>query len=588
MAQRTVLSLAVAMATAASLCGGEVRVVTYNTTAGAGLGTATANITQPRVALPPQAASLTAHGAGRSLVFTGRIKGPSSPAAPELRLFGVAADAGYARLWVDDHLLVDAPLSGGRGPAPVPVSGGYTRWPAANIDTPGRTMKEDGGDCPQSTCGTADKCQALCDSLRHKGCIGFVADPEFRGCFMRKLLGPSDSCEVAMAFDPAYSTYTNGHCFFAPGWRPSAGGGHTTAKYAIPVPFFPGKNYSRFRLEFTLQPGENATRLQLLANASEVVPSQLTPDTASAELRYFSERAAAEVGWNTWLSGDMLTHALLPHGLAVQLIFESSNGATLTMLGNSGPSCDRTKFPVTHGLHAQRGTYTELQSVDFDGAQYRVQTAAATASDPSLPGDLAILVTTLAGAGNDQGSGPRGARHNLVVRVHVPDPWKPRMCTTTLAESNTTALAQCPGLPQVHVRAAQDVPVSSTGADNAFSIALPTARQAEVALVAGRDRTATVASVSQVVVEARARLQSTHAAYGVHNQTFAGMQTAISWNVIYTPYEGIVTPVFRGSPWTVSKPHNYVLFEWVFHRLVCRSPLPRRMRVQQGESRPHH
>ena len=27
-------------------------------------------------------------------------------------------------------------------------------------------------------------------------------------------------------------------------------------------------------------------------------------------------------------------------------------------------------------------------------------------------------------------------------------------------------------------------------------------------------------------------------------------------------YEGIFTPVFRGSPWDVSKPHNYVLFEW--------------------------
>ena len=27
-------------------------------------------------------------------------------------------------------------------------------------------------------------------------------------------------------------------------------------------------------------------------------------------------------------------------------------------------------------------------------------------------------------------------------------------------------------------------------------------------------------------------------------------------------YEGIFTPVFRGSPWAVSRPHNYVLFEW--------------------------
>lgn len=46
------------------------------------------------------------------------------------------------------------------------------------------------------------------------------------------------------------------------------------------------------------------------------------------------------------------------------------------------------------------------------------------------------------------------------------------------------------------------------------------------------------------------------------NETFAGMATGIAWNVVYVPYEGIITPVFRGSPWSVSKPHNYVLFEW--------------------------
>jgi hypothetical protein len=28
------------------------------------------------------------------------------------------------------------------------------------------------------------------------------------------------------------------------------------------------------------------------------------------------------------------------------------------------------------------------------------------------------------------------------------------------------------------------------------------------------------------------------------------------------PYEGIITPVFRGAPWSASKAHSYVMFEW--------------------------
>jgi hypothetical protein len=71
-----------------------------------------------------------------------------------------------------------------------------------------------------------------------------------------------------------------------------------------------------------------------------------------------------------------------------------------------------------------------------------------------------------------------------------------------------------------------------------------------------------VAEAVAAVVAARARLVSRYSKFGTHNETFAGMSTAIAWNVIYTPYEGIFTPVFRGSPWSVSKPHNYVLFEW--------------------------
>ena len=75
-----------------------------------------------------------------------------------------------------------------------------------------------------------------------------------------------------------------------------------------------------------------------------------------------------EQGWNTWLSGDMLTHALLPSGIAVKLTMRTDDGkTTLSDLGMQGPKCSRQEFPCTHGLHAKRGQYTEIQSLDFAG-----------------------------------------------------------------------------------------------------------------------------------------------------------------------------------------------------------------------------
>ena len=61
---------------------------------------------------------------------------------------------------------------------------------------------------------------------------------------------------------------------------------------------------------------------------------------------------------------------------------------TVSMLGNAGPSCQRDSFPVTHGLHDQRGEYTELALVDVGSSQYRIETATAPAT-----GAFQLLVT---------------------------------------------------------------------------------------------------------------------------------------------------------------------------------------------------
>jgi hypothetical protein len=54
--------------------------------------------------------------------------------------------------------------------------------------------------------------------------------------------------------------------------------------------------------------------LVLQVNGTAVDDAALAAAISQPEQQYYTERMAAEVGWNTWLSNDMLTHALLPHG----------------------------------------------------------------------------------------------------------------------------------------------------------------------------------------------------------------------------------------------------------------------------------
>ena len=231
--------------------------------------------------------------------------------------------AGYARLWVDDHLLIDGlltPAGPNRsscmrpGGDPNPLQG-YRRWSKANMPTVGsndpHSMRPLGGDCTHG-CSLA-VCKALCEKLAPQGCVGFVTDAgETNVCYMRRLAGSGDSCERELVADDKYDSYTRDSsgpaCTIPPDFCPSGGQPITppTAAYAIPVPFLPGATTSKLRIEITTSlDAIDREGLMLLANGTKVSDSSLSAVVVPAERRYFSERAEAEHGWNTWLSGDV-------------------------------------------------------------------------------------------------------------------------------------------------------------------------------------------------------------------------------------------------------------------------------------------
>ena len=102
---------------------------------------------------------------------------------------------------------------------------------------------------------------------------------------MRKLDRNQTQCAAAVQpADPGtnLAVFTaDRRCAFVPGWRPgrpipsNTNTTTTTAKFAVPVPFFPSVNHSRFRLEYTVGPGTRPGKLSLLVNGTDVDPAWL-------------------------------------------------------------------------------------------------------------------------------------------------------------------------------------------------------------------------------------------------------------------------------------------------------------------------
>jgi hypothetical protein len=538
------------------MTGAELSVAVYGNTAHAGIpavNTTVGTLNQARSLLQPW----------HSAVIQGRIT------AREWALFSVDTDAGYVRLRVDDHLLID----GGPAAPPAPscaVPGGdpsalpgFLQWQDAFMPTNGtddpRSMSNLGGDCTKGC--SRSVCQALCAELAPHGCIGFYTHKhQWNFCSMRKLGSAADKWQdVLRSTIEPYTAYTlqaacsadSGFCPLGAPPPPPAVGANGTAGYAIPIPMLPGRTYAKLRLELTLG-AVVPTRFALLINSTVVAPQRLSSTVAPAERRYDQERARAEVGWNTWLSTDMLTHAWLPSGVALSISLHQGN-ATVAALGGQGPSCSASVFPATHGLHAQRGEYTEVESVSVGGegpgaSSFRVESAV-SGPGGNMGTELHLVITTLSLPATAPSERTNGYDAPFaVLSLGVPLSYRPRACNVSADAAKL--VGRCPGFDDVTVSGADGTALTPAAGPASLRVMLASTVGGRVSFIASASssvgtRPASVSPV-QTVAAARATLLQQLSAYGVHNDTMAGLQASIAWNVIYNPWEGIVTPVFRG------------------------------------------
>lgn len=228
----------------------------------------------------------------------------------------------------------------------------------------------------------------------------------------------------------------------------------------------------------------------------------------------------------------MLSSVLLPSGLEFSLsFFDAGTNATTASVA---VACSGLRI----GLHASRGNYTEIETLNLAGgaAVVRVETATTAA------GDLVVAVTTV-NATRPADVSLRFAARNMLPFSACASASGPGELNMTCAGGATVTLRPAIGgavaVPAFGAPASLSLPLPAPGASAAFSTA-----PGGLTLPAALD----------VVSTRRAELVALFTPWGsAMNETFAGLFTAVAWTAIYSHSQGIVNGEFGRSD---------QLFEW--------------------------
>jgi putative isomerase len=238
-------------------------------------------------------------------------------------------------------------------------------------------------------------------------------------------------------------------------------------------------------------------------------------------------------GWNTWNTRSVLSHVLLPEGIAVNLGFKHYAGGDYlkeALIGRRGEHDEQ----IHPGLRTYDGAYTDLR-LSWKGCTWRVQTAAA--------GDeWVMLVTPLAVA---------TPRPPLVVAEFGLLWNRPGR----LSHGEHSLCAETPARSIRLYGTAQPIPEPYIWAQGPY-LALPADR--EVGFATGR---------ALSLDEIRARIDAGRAArarqgesWGEQAELRDAMQSCLAWDTVYDPlFDRVISPVSRiwNTNWG-----GYVMFCW--------------------------
>jgi len=232
-------------------------------------------------------------------------------------------------------------------------------------------------------------------------------------------------------------------------------------------------------------------------------------------------------GWNTWDTNSVLSHVLLPEGLAINLQLREGQTGDILEEALIGRSEFDSMEHVTPGPHAYDGSYTELE-LEWREIHVRVQSAA-------VEDELYVLVTPINSSPGD----------SLVV--------DPQMMWDRAGEieihQDAIAAKTPTNMIEVAVRADRVAPTSDH-----IEVSLTKA------ISLSTDATRSIEEVAELIDGRRAEFVQERSEFEGSSELFDAMQTVLAWNVIYEPtHDRVITPVSR--VWSVGW-QGWILFEW--------------------------
>jgi hypothetical protein len=246
------------------------------------------------------------------------------------------------------------------------------------------------------------------------------------------------------------------------------------------------------------------------------------------EKLYDTLKARLAKGWNTWNNRSVLSHVLLPEGLAFNLCIReyASNGYLKeALLGRSdqpegGQRMDSSAERVSLGDHAFDASYTELR-IEWHGIAARVESAA-------VGRKLCVLVTPLANQ-------TRPA--TLVIESGML--WNR---PGSLGKEGEVIVALFEDGSRVAARATAPLIIETGVAAQTPYLAM--LLDGPIGFVVGEPMS--LIEIGDVISRARASHEQSLRHYGEHSELYRAMQSTLAWDMIYEPkHDRVITPVSR-------------------------------------------
>jgi len=332
----------------------------------------------------------------------------------------------------------------------------------------------------------------------------------------------------------------------------------------LEVPFSLGEPRP-FRLEYSRWGNLGPATLQLwwsgnTTSLSEVPGTAFAPNSSS----FLTQRAALRdrleapsMPWQTYYFHNMGAHVMMPAGMALSSSLALAGGAAslggISVFRNGNPALvrpglrsldgsDYTLLTISQWTKAPNATITfETTVLGKDGLVFL---ASCTGSDCSA---LSLVVQPLMMA--ERAGSFWGSADNKTLHADLP------------GYGSVTVLAL--GVSAATVDSSSAVPVLSLPLGLGYPVGY-------FASASGATPPSLQAAQDAIATAAVACAAAQTAAYGPLAPLWEGLSSALAWNTMFTPYEGVVTPVSRNwDIWGV----GYILFEWDTYFLALMASL---------------